>query len=167
MLHRPDGSSIELDQDMGHSALFWRIERIAWVIMTLIVLAAVIGVFGGAGLLRSKQVAAGDLQVEYDVFGRHKAPVEYRLSLANVGAGDRPRLFLSNGFLSGLEISSITPQPRSAARDAEWTELVFERPPGDELHVTLQGTNQSIGLHSGEVRGPGDEVVRIKQFTYP
>ena len=68
---------LELHQDPRFTRRIAAIQRAGWVVMGLVIAAALLGLFGAGPLSRATAEAAdGTLRLEYDRFGRLSAPGE-------------------------------------------------------------------------------------------
>src|SRR5688500_11374240 len=61
--------AIEVDQDLDHVRSLWRVQRVGWVIMLLLVIGGLLGLFG-KGPLAEHQVQTNGLTLDYDRFAR-------------------------------------------------------------------------------------------------
>lgn len=104
---------LEIHQHLSHERLEWRIERIGWVAMALMLLAALVGLLG-PGPLSSATAGERDseLRVEYDRFGRYQAPAMLRVHLGPTATRDgKARLWLSREYVENIELHHIDPEP--------------------------------------------------------
>ena len=92
-------SDVKFDGDLAFHSLSWRVERIAWLGMLLILVAALFGLFGD-GLLSHRQLrtADGSMVLEYDRFGQVSADTILSLSL-QFREFPAPEMFGSNGAI--------------------------------------------------------------------
>ena len=88
---------LQIDQDLDAQRHHWIAERVGWTVITLVILAALLGLFG-SGWLSEASVGTpeGALRLEYSRFGRFLAPMTLRL---HSGAGRYTR---RQGVDSGL-----------------------------------------------------------------
>jgi len=69
--------SLEIVQDMTFQRRAWVVQRIAWVVMLLIVVAAVLGLFATGPLSgTTAKTDDGVLTIEYGRFARHDAQTD-------------------------------------------------------------------------------------------
>ena len=55
-----DPGDLQLEQDLVLQQRTWRVQRIGWVVLALIVLCGTLGLFGGIGPLNSTSTQAAD-----------------------------------------------------------------------------------------------------------
>jgi hypothetical protein len=73
---------LQIDEDPDAQRRHWIAERVGWTVITLVILAALLGLFG-SGWLSEASVGTpeGALRLEYSRFGRFLAPTTLRLHL--------------------------------------------------------------------------------------
>ena len=102
---------LELEEDIGFQRRDWLLRRIAWAVLALVFLAALLGIFGN-GIL-SKATLGDDgmpLQVEYERFGRHKAPMDLKMRLGPEAVQEgKVRLWLERSYLNTMQVETIVP----------------------------------------------------------
>jgi uncharacterized protein (DUF58 family) len=103
-------SSLEVDEDRPWQERFWTAQRVAWVVMGLFVLAALLGVTGSGGPLASTSAQAAGASIDYPRITRWQAdePVTVRLPPSASGSVD---VELSNGFVDRFTVESVHPEP--------------------------------------------------------
>ncbi len=89
---------------------YWRIERIGWVCMALLLIAALAGLTGAGGPLSRGHVQAGDARMDYPRISRWAMADEMTVTFENSRAGE-VEFLLPEGFLKVYSIEAITPQP--------------------------------------------------------
>src|SRR5687768_8105632 len=67
--------TMELDDKIDLQIRGWKVQRIGWVVILALMLAAALGVFG-EGVISKKQVDLGNAQVTYDRFFRYEAQMK-------------------------------------------------------------------------------------------
>jgi hypothetical protein len=165
---------LDVDQDLELQRHMWAVQRVGWVVMAAAVLAAVLGLFGGAGPLSKTSVGDPDAPLsieEYERFSRFGMPTTLRVHLDPAReSGGEVRLSVSREYLESVQIQSVTPQPRSVAAGPDWLTYVFDvtSGPGQPTAVTFNLQPDRVGLLEGRVRleGPRGEL-EFGQFVYP
>jgi hypothetical protein len=110
-IHRVD--DLDIDQDLEFQRREWKVQRIGWALMLLVILAALGGLFGRGPLSRAVAGRPGDpLRVEYDRFVRRHSSQSLTLLLSPdaVNAGEA-RIHVDSALIAGLEIRHLTPAP--------------------------------------------------------
>jgi hypothetical protein len=163
---------LALERVMPHHRAAWRAERIAWVVGSLTLVAAVLGLFG-YGLLSPTTVGTrGVLEVRYDRMQRSSAPTEYEFSAGGGLARDGAlHLRFDQGLVDAMEIDGIVPEPERVVAGAGHTEFVFNAEAGPArtapLRIVFRFRPTTFGHVSGRVAAPGAPPVLLDQFVYP
>ena len=157
--------SIEIDDDMPFQRRSWMLERIAWGVLGLLVLAALAGLFG-SGLLSSATANEDGLEVRYDRFMRLHGPSNLEVT-APVEGGE-VRLSISAGYLDDLQVNTISPEPESVEAGDDGHVYVFAASEeASELVVVFDTEPERIGRLRGEIAVEGGPQVGFTQFVYP
>ena len=170
MIHKVD--DLEITQDLKHSRLEWRIERIGWVVIGMLVLAALLGLLGPGPLSSTTIGDSSTLRGEYDRFVRQKASQTLRLHCKPDGPDSLTQLRLSRDFVDNVDMKQIVPEPVHIAGEAHHCSYFFlrgstPRTSGDSLTVTFHYDPQVFGNLKVEAGVPGLAVLRFNQFVYP
>jgi hypothetical protein len=143
----------------------WFVQRMAWVLMTVVIVAAIAGVFGG-GPLASAHVAIGDGQVDYQRFVRKRAGTEWRIKPARDAAFGRSHVGIDTSLLDHYQVISIVPEPH--ATQLAFGKAVYEfdlaSAPAD---IVFHVEPARIGRAVGEMRLGNSGSALIKQFVFP
>ena len=104
---------LEVHQDLPHERLEWKIERVGWVVLLLVLLGALAGLLGPGPLSRA---TAGQedsaLRVQYNRLARHQAPEILGVRIAPAADRDgQVRLWLSAEYVHSIELHHIDPEP--------------------------------------------------------
>jgi hypothetical protein len=158
---RQDGNAahpgLELEDDMRFQHRLWRIERLGWLLMALLVGTAAI--FLDPGPLARSEAGDGRLAVAYDRAARLDTATEIRL---RIRPGPEPvALRLSGPLLQEAEIrSSLGAALRAGAEGAFLFDVTGE--------VRLVLVPRGIGLHGlrAEIPATG-ETVDLVQLVLP
>jgi hypothetical protein len=159
---------LQLHQDMTHQRREWRVQRIAWVLMGLLMLAALLGLLG-PGPLSHADVSAAALRVEYSRFEHMQAPGELRIELpADAVQAGTVRLRLNRGFVEQVDLERIDPEPRASAADSDGLIYEFDtrRSPGP-VAVVVYYKYRTFGHMPVHVAMEGGPAVSFAQWVYP
>jgi hypothetical protein len=161
---------LEIEEDIGFQRRDWAVRHIAWAILALIILAALLGLFSN-GIL-SQATLGGDeaaLQLEYERFGRHKAPMTLKVRLGPKAIQEgRARLWLERNYLNTIKVETITPQPDSVESSANRLIYVFSAPGSNySVEVTFVVQSEKVGRQAGQVGLAGGPALSFRQFIYP
>lgn len=161
-----------LDQEQENAAIRgreWRVQQVGWVVLALIVVAALAGLFGTGPLSWSSASAAdGSFSVDYPRFARNGGPVALRLRADPSAAVDgQVRVSLSQELLESLEVSQIVPEPESQTSTDDGVVLTFALEDDAPLQASVSGTGDAMGWREGTVGLEGTPPLVLGQFFYP
>jgi len=164
---------LEVHEDLKFQRRSWLVQRVGWIVMALVLLAALVGLFGGAGLLGGEAKAGSEdamVSVSYERFLRFMKPTTLQIQLSQeAGKEGNVSVWLDREYLDGLQVQQITPQPDAARTGPERLTYVFEV---DHLNGPATITfdllpEQEIGALRGRVGIGAGEQVSFGQFVYP
>ena len=161
---------LEIPQDLEFQRDAWRVQRIGWAAMTLIILGALFGLFG-IGPLSDAEAASpgGDLLVDYQRFDRFNAQSDIRFFLNPDQLKDgKALLWIDRDYVDSQVVTSVHPQPDNvtALGDGYLYEFPVEAP-GQTYLVTFNIRAENLGLLHGSARLGDGSIVRFQQFIYP
>jgi hypothetical protein len=170
MSNRQRFGDLEVNEDLTFQQWEWRLQRIGWVVMGVIILAGLVGVFGQGPL---SKVTAGEpgtpLRVEYERFMRYQAPTQLRIHLGIRAAQDgKVRLQVSREYMENMQIEHITPEPQSVEMGPDDVYYLFsvtnsERP----TTVTFNLIPQTPGWRAARVSLDEGQPIRLSALIYP
>jgi hypothetical protein len=145
-------------------------DRIAWASLAVVIVSAVLGLFGN-GLLGPSSVTApgGGLVVGYDRFTRFGADsiLSVRVS-SDVFDGDRFSVALPLGYLDAMRLDGVSPQPLEEVRSEREITYLFAAPDSAHATVRFDITASDVGPLSGAVTvGRTGTRVSLSQFLWP
>jgi hypothetical protein len=160
---------LQLDEDLPFLRRSWRVQRIAWVLMVLILGAALAGAFGRGPLSKARASSDdGSLLVEYERVLRQKAPVEFRIRF-DPGSDGVARLSLNRDCLRKLRVESIVPEPESEIGALERTTFTFRG--AGRAEAVMRFEAEEFGQVKPELTlersGTAPQTVRLGQFILP
>jgi hypothetical protein len=104
---------VQIEEDPRFQRREWRVQRVAWLVFALIIVAALAGVFG-RGPLSSASVSGAGLRLDYERLARWRTPQTLTIQLTGDDAAAGPHvIWISRDYLEGVEIERITPEPAS------------------------------------------------------
>jgi hypothetical protein len=160
---------LEIAQDMPHQRLAWKIERVGWLLMALLLLAALVGLLG-PGLL--SDATAGQrgsaLSVEYSRFERYQSPNQLRVQIGAVATqGGKANLWFNREFIENIELRHIDPEPENVEAAADRFTYSFNLHPGQSSGVTLHFEPNKFGHMPIRVGTSAGAEISFWQFYYP
>lgn len=148
-------------EDMGFQRTSWVAERVGWIVLTLLLLAALAGLFGH-GWLSKSSIGNGALRADYDRFQRTTKVTAFRLNLK--GSGE-PKLTFGPRFQTGYEVVDIEPRPIQSSAGDKGLELQFASHE-DSLRVVVWAKPRTFGRMRFTLSSGGAPLT-IHAFIYP
>ena len=152
------------------------VQRIGWFLLSLIPIAALLGLLGG-GPFSEKTVSASAngarVIATYDRIGRMHSPLRMSFNVFAPGQdADTVRLTIPPGFVDKIDVKELSPQPDSsyvseAGASYEWSVEDWSRPFSIELKYIA---NKWLTLKGGfriEAAGTNLGEVSVSQFLFP
>lgn len=161
---------LEIYQDLRFQEREWTVQRVGWAIMLLVILLALLGLFG-TGPISTGNADAGDgaIAAGYERFVRHDGRTTLTLEVDGSQAQDGEiQVWVSRDYIDAMQVEQISPQPSEtiAADDR----LVYTFPIDDtasSLSVSFSLRPQDMLRLSGEAGVPDGPTVSWNQFSYP
>lgn len=161
---------MQIDQDPDAQRHHWIAERVGWTVITLMILAALLGLFG-SGWLSEASVGTpeGALRLEYSRFGRFLAPTALRLHVGSDGMYEgRVSLWINRDYIEAAEVQRIVPPPDAVEAGADRLNYVLRvSDAGRPTAVTIHLEPHRVGSLSGQIGLAGHKPLHFEQFIYP
>lgn len=162
---KKDLKRLQVSEDMPFQRLEWRIERIGWVAMAMLIVAALLGLLSNGPLSRANQ-SAGSLHVEYQRFLRNQAPADFRVEV--LSAKGEVEISLNRGFVDDVQLEQVVPRPNRIDAGPKGIVLHFDVPQNSAPNfVIIRFQPQRMGWLRTNIGSPGQPIVRLTQFVYP
>jgi hypothetical protein len=160
---RQTGGGLEIEQDLPFQQRVWTTQRIGWIVMAVLVIAASVGLFG-TGPVSNSSVASPGLEVEYERFGRLQQPTTIRFRV-DADTNETAKIFVGRKYLESVQVEQITPEPDKVEAAAQWFIYSFTRQ--GPTAVTFHVRPDEFGVLSGEARLAQGETIAFWQLIYP
>lgn len=156
-----------VEEDIALQRRIWRIERIGWYALVVVVVLTLFGLFSH-GLLSSAVASSAtkDLVVEYERFHRSGA-VNTMVIHSRGKPGETHTVVIGKAMMEGFSIDSIQPQPRNSAGNGQGLRLTLEGDTHGESSLYLEWSSNGLGLYESKIAVEGGGEVAITQFIYP
>lgn len=156
-----------VEEDIALQRRIWRIERIGWYVLLVVVVLTLCGLFSH-GLLSSAVASSKtkDVVVEYERYHRSGA-----VNTMVIHTRGKPRevhtVVIGKSMMEGFSIDSIQPQPKSSSGNEQGLRLTMEGDAHGESSLYLGWTSNGLGLYHSKIAVEGGGEVSITQFIYP
>jgi hypothetical protein len=142
----------------------WRIQRVGWVLVALLLATAGAGLFGNGPLSRAHSGNAAG-RVDYQRFTRYGLSTDLVVTPVASAHGVN-RVAIGADYLELFRVERITPEP--AAVRIAGPNIVYEfasASPGASISFHMRP--QRLWRHSATVTIDGGAPLQISQLTYP
>ena len=161
---------LQIDEDMGFQRLDWAAERVAWSFLSLVILAALLGLFSRGPLSEAEaRDADGALRVTYERFLRHGTASSLDIEAGSPATqAEQVKLRLRGSMLRGLQIQTVRPTPLESHLAEDGWIMTF--PVGDKGRTSLirmEIRPEGLGTLEGEIAIEGRQPARLSTFVYP
>ncbi|HEY5800017.1 MAG TPA: hypothetical protein VIT92_07340 [Burkholderiaceae bacterium] len=159
------GMDIETDEKLEHRE--WAVQRVAWTLLVLLMIAIALGLFGRGGALSDATVAApgGGYHMDYQRFVRSHAPDVLRVRAAT--PGEQFAIRLDRGYLHDIALQQVHPAPARVVADAGGTTFHFHTQAGGSIEANFHYAPEKIGPLRGTLAVGGGAPQYFSQFVYP
>jgi hypothetical protein len=164
---RIDGS-ISVSEDLDFQRHWWRFQRIAWFVLSAVLIADALGVFGQGWMARAQRGATdGTLRLRYDRVERAGAPSEMTIEFGKAAVRDHQvRLFASQNIVKELGAQRIIPQPSTS--EVSPGGIIYTFPAtGAPAVVTFALQPVKPGFHNIEISVPDARAVNVGILVLP
>lgn len=157
---------LQLDEDMPLQRREWLVQRIAWAVLSALLLAIVLGLFGSGPLSHSvARTADGSVEAEYERFMRNRSPETMRLTV-HPDSGAVMLLFDAE-YLRRIEIKRIVPEPDQILFGMDAAALVFTADAPGPMRIAIHFQPEKVGMLKGWVMQDGRPRLELGQFVFP
>jgi hypothetical protein len=162
----PPRTSLQLEQDLAFQRRSWRFQQIGRGLLAMLVLAAVLGSFGG-GMLSRAHVEQASITLDYERMIRAGARTELAFKWTPA-AGQAPTLRISRAYLDDVRVHSIDPQPLQVRAAGETFEYLFAAPhDGGPMHVCFEMEALHAQALVLDARIADGESLSVRQLVLP
>lgn len=161
---------LEISQDVEMQQRIWKMQRIGWGVMALVMLCIMLGLTGRGPLSHATAGASGaPLRVEYERFGRHEAPMELKIHLApGVARDGKARIWFSRDYMEALALEQVSPEQEKMEVHPDRHILEFDLPQSQRpATVVLKTRPQKFGSIAGRVGIENGQTLSFAHFIYP
>jgi hypothetical protein len=161
---------IELDQKLRHQEREWLIQRLGWILMLAIILAALLGVFGTGPL--SSATAGSEpvgLTVNYERIIRLEDKTRLTIEIApDQAQNGQVELWINSAYLNEMMIEDVQPEPEEVRSSGDRRVFVFVVDSADTaLHVTVDSSPKAIGRLESTMGVNSGSGITFTQISLP
>jgi hypothetical protein len=161
-------NELAVGEDLEFQRKWWRFERIAWSLLTLILVLDLLGAFGRGYLAKATaHTKDGSMMVEYERVERYKTPsiLTVHFGPAAVENG-KVLLWTSDSLVKDLGAQRVIPQPLVSVIGEAGMQYTFDatRLPASVEFALEPG---KVGLQHLTLRVPGSEDLKLNVFVMP
>ena len=157
--------SLEIDEDLAFQRKEWFAQRVGISVLSLFVLAALLGVTGAGGVLSHAKAGepGGAVSIEYERFVRRGAMSTITLRFHSDPPGFI-QFWVSAPYLARVRIDSVAPMPQTVTVE-ESRQVYTIRAGSTEVAVTVEMEHTTWGRLEGEVGIVGGRSERFSQIS--
>lgn len=161
--------TLDLSADDAFQRREWKAQRIGWIVWTLVVVAAFLGLLGPGWLSSTSRTAKdGTFSVAFDRFLHYHNPSRIDVTLNKLSPEEDFELSVANSLLDGLAILRIEPEPLSHRVGERGVTYAFKRDrDGNAAKVVFHVEYEEYWNAEGEVALVGSTPLVVKQFVFP
>jgi hypothetical protein len=159
---------IEIEQDLDLERKEWTVERIGWLVMILVIIAALVGLLG-SGPFSVGTARVSGLEVEYRRVERKHAPTTLTVRLGEgTASSDEVRFWVSRGFLDSVRMEQVTPDPEAVISGEDRDTYVFKvSQAGGPGRVVFHYQPDGVGSRATKMGVEGAAEVALTTFVFP
>lgn len=153
---------MQMDADVNFQRRIWAAQRTGWLLIGIVILAALAGSFGSGPISRAS--AKDDrLEFQYERFARLQQPTQIHFSL---GPQRSSQLAVSRRYVDAVHVEQIISEPSEVAATGEW--LIYRFVGAGPISITFTVKPEQFGGLSGAAQVPGGGRSTVfHQFVYP
>lgn len=145
-------------------------QRVGQLLLVVVVLAALVGVFGdGPVSTAQRTTASGALTAEYQRFARHQGQSSLHVHVAPAAVEQgTATVVLAEDYVTANEVEQVSPQPDAVTAVPGGLAYVFDVDGrSTSLDVRFDVRPDDVGLLRFGVGVDGDEPLQLWQLIYP
>lgn len=162
-------TALDIGQDIEFQYREWSVQRAAWLVGAVLLIAGTLGLFGG-GPLSHAAVTSGPLTVDYDRFVRQRAPMQMTLRIdASAVNDDAVTVRIDRTYLDKVDVEHVLPEPDTVAAAGDGAVYRFAVTAGtaSPVEVTFDLEPAEPGMAEGRISLDSGSSVDLTQFIYP
>lgn len=159
---------LEIRVDKKWQQRKWKVERIGWLLMLILVIAGLLGLLGGPGVFSNTTIDDEDVTIRYNRFVHLLEETSLQVHATPVEGEDTIRVWISTKFLEDMRLEGIVPEPESVEVTSDQLRFSFRLgTPSEEVAITFYLNPTQPGSKSGQIGVDGGSSVELSLFVYP
>lgn len=161
---------LRIDQDIEFQRRAWRVERIGWGVIFLVIALGLLGLFSTGPL---SSASAGNIEdgitLGYERFLRNEGEASLEITVAPDQVVDgKIRLWVNADYLDHTADLVVHPTPDEVRLDDSRQIFVFLTEPSDgPFALSISFQPEAVGRLSGDVGVVDGAAISFWQFSYP
>lgn len=160
--------TLDIRQNEKYQKAESRIERLGWVVLTLFIIAGLLGLVGSGPLSSSTATSDNGLvSVDYDRVIHHEADTLVTLRFSGAAVEDGAiTAVISGSWVSGIDLQGISPETSEQRTVPNGVTLEWTVDESGETEAVLSFRAQEYGPLNLDV-SVGTDSVHLSQFVLP
>jgi hypothetical protein len=157
------------EEDLPFQFKSWRLQRMGWAALALVLGGASLGLFGHGMLAdATAQDPSGTMSVDYQRFLRYDTLTRVAISFSDPArTTNRVQVQIHDRYLKDATVHDVMPTPAKVTRTAEGIEFEFFVSQGEPAIVRFSASVQAVGPVTGLIRAVDGDWVRFTHYVYP
>lgn len=155
-------SDLEINEELELHEKGWKIQRIGWIFIFLLVALGAFGFFGD-GLASKTTKTHTQANIQYDRFYRREARMEMKVDLLQ-STNTPVDIAFPNNYIKNFRLESILPEPANIKVENNQVHYFFDG--NGSMNIIFYLIPQKAGNISGTIR-INENQFPITHFIYP
>lgn len=160
-----NGTQLQLDEDEHFQRRDWAAQRVAWAVFALVLLAALLGLFGSGPLSTASRTIEG-AQVQFERFGRNGRPMTMTFDIESTDAGT-VTITISDDYLAAAPVERTEPEASEQSTGNGARQFEFDLAADEGGRIVFHLHPRSVGRAKGWVAINDGGPLPISTFFYP
>ena len=155
-------TDLEINEELDLHEKGWKLQRIGWIFILLLVALSVFGFFGD-GLASKTAITDTQAKIQYDRFYRREARMEMKVDLPN-STNSPVQIAFPNNYIKNFRLESILPEPANIKVENNQVHYFFDGQ--GSMNIIFYLIPQKAGNIHGFLR-INETQFPINHFIYP
>jgi hypothetical protein len=155
---------LEIDENFQHHVRNWRIKRVGWAVMALLIAAALAGLLGPGPYSETSAEGPSGLHIEYQRIARYHAPAHFNLKVP--GGKEDLEISVASKFVKEIALEHIDPEPKEMRLNGDRHTWIFPRQESSS-EVMIHYRPEAFGKKQIRLEVKGAGTLEIQQFVMP